>query len=42
MRLGREFQHTYRPGKLPGHISPGHLDRVYVGLIVYNVIVDIS
>ena len=25
---GRQFQQIYRPLKPPGHISPGHLDRV--------------
>ena len=26
---GRQFQQIYWPGKPPGHISPGHLDRVF-------------
>ena len=25
---GKQFQQIYWPGKSPGHISPGHLDRV--------------
>ena len=25
---GMHFQQNYQPGKQPGHISPGHLDRV--------------
>ena len=30
MGTGRQFQQIYRPGKPPGRISPGHLDRVYI------------
>ena len=26
---GRHFQQNYQPGKLPGYISPGHLDRLF-------------
>ena len=28
---GRKFRQIYWPGKPPGCISPGHLDRVYTG-----------
>ena len=30
MGPGRQSQQNYRPGEPPGHISPGHLDRVYI------------